>query len=558
MTIFLALVFSPVCLLAQSTVWREIREKLKNTRGEIEHYEEKPAKENREIEHYEESPAKENREIKQYEENPAKENGDSDNYDGIPITAEDQVDTTLESDSGIVAPDTWDNNYDSIQSDTSAYDENTPVSDEVYMDRLSKLPNIIELPYNPTVRRCIELYVERRRELVENMLGLEEVYFPMIEQTLDKYGLPLELKYLVIVESALNPTAFSRAGASGLWQFILSTGRLYGLEVNSLIDERRDPVKSTDAACRHLRDLYDMYGDWNLAIAAYNCGAGNVSKAIRRSGGQRDYWAIYPYLPRETRSYLPFFIAANYIMNYYSYHQLSPVQTSLPLSTDTVMVNRAIHFDQIADVLNIDKETIRALNPQYKKDIIPGNFKPQILKLPTSEAYAFVEKEDEIASYRTDELFPNRAFVESSQPVYRNEKIMHKVARGETVITIARKYGVSIRNVLRWNKLKYNMVPVGRTLVLYVDNGGYSENNSRPRRVTKPVSSDSYAELQKSSSSSGGSSSIEAERYKVKAGDTFYTISRKYPGFSPSDLMKLNNRSNSDLKEGQYIRVPKN
>jgi len=399
------------------------------------------------------------------------------------------------------------------------------------------------------------------------MLGLEAFYFPMIEESLDKYGLPTELKYLVIVESAMNPTAFSRAGASGLWQFISSTGKFYGLEVNSLVDERRDPIKSTDAACRHLRDLFDTYGDWSLAIAAYNCGGGNVSKAIKRAGGIKDYWAIYPYLPRETRSYVPFFIAANYVMNYYAYHQLYPVQTTLPLSTDTVMVNRMIHFDQIADVLRIDKEMIRALNPQYKRDIIPGHFKPQILKLPALQIYAYVEKEDEIASYRTNEFFTNRTYVEGSTAsvttsttgVNRTgERIVHKVARGETVVTIARKYGVSIRNVLRWNRLKYNTVPVGRNLILYVGSGGYSENNSKSKTISKPVSSSSFAELQKSTSSSGGYSSIESVQYKVQPGDSFYTIAQKYPGFSPMDLMRLNNRSNSALKVGQYILVPKN
>jgi len=396
----------------------------------------------------------------------------------------DKAISTQETDSGIVAPETWDTNFTNLLNswyiknytnklNDSGYQESAEVSDSIYIQRLSKLPNIIELPYNETVRKCIELYTDRRRELVEYMLGLEVFYFPMIEETLDKYGLPLELKYLTIVESALNPSALSRAGASGLWQFIISTGKNYGLEINSLVDERRDPIKSTDAACRHLKDLYGVYGDWNLVIAAYNCGAGNVNKAIKRAGGKTDYWAIYPYLPRETRSYVPLFIAANYIMNYYACHQLYPVQTTLPLATDTIMVNQMIHLDQIADVLQIDKEMLKALNPQYKQDIIPGNYQPQILRLPAIQIPAFIEKENEIASYKTDEFFTNRTTVQQSVAINRLEKITHRVRSGETVLSIANKYGVTASSIRRWNRLKSNRVVIGKALILYIDNGGY-------------------------------------------------------------------------------------
>lgn len=489
------------------------------------------------------------------------------------ISNDDRNISTEESDTGLVQPEAWDTNFDNLLNswyvehytnklDHTGYDDNVYASDSVYMDRLSRLPNVIELPYNETVRRCIDLYVERRRSLVEYMLGLEAFYFPMVEELLDKYGLPLELKYLIIVESAMNPVALSRAGASGLWQFMLSTGKIYGLEINSLLDERCDPIKSTDAACRYLKDLYNTYGDWNLAIAAYNCGGGNVNKAIRRSGGKKDYWAIYPYLPKETRSYVPFFIAANYVMNYYSYHQLYPVQTTLPLSTDTVMVNRMIHFDQIAEVLRIDKDVLRALNPQYKRDIIPGNYKPQILKLPSMQAYAYVEKENEIANYRVDELLTNRMYVEEPAAINRMEKITHRVTYGESVITIAHKYGVTIKNVLKWNNLRSNKVTVGKYLVLYVDNGGYMARNpvksyNQPNQP-RPTSS-SVAEK---SSSSGTSTSdyypsVNTVRYKVQQGDSFYTIAQKFPGYSHTDLMRLNNLTRTALKVGQYILVPK-
>jgi len=297
--------------------------------------------------------------------------------------------------------------------------------------------------------------------------------------------------------------------------------------------------------------LYDTFEDWNLAIAAYNCGGGNVIKAIKRAGGKKDYWAIYPYLPRETRSYLPFFIAANYIMNYYAYHQLYPVQTSLPVSTDTVMVNQMIHFDQIADILQTDKEMIRALNPQYKRDIIPGNYHPQILKLPALLAYAFVEKEDEIAAYRADELFTNRAYVPETYRTNRAnrlERTVYKVASGETVLTIADKYGVSARDIRRWNGLKSNYVSVGKNLVLYADNGGYVARNTDTKSNSDPARTQS--------SNANANSSTGTVSYKVKPGESFSTIAQKFPGYKALDLMKLNNTTKSTLVVGQYILVP--
>jgi membrane-bound lytic murein transglycosylase D len=336
---------------------------------------------------------------------------------------------------------------------------------------------------------------------------------------------------------------------------MISTGKIYGLDINSLIDERRDPIKSTDAASRYLKDLYDTYEDWNLAIAAYNCGGGNVNKAIKRAGGKKDYWAIYPYLPRETRSYVPFFIAANYVMNYYACHQLSPVQTSLPLSTDTVMVSQMIHFDQIADILKIDKEMLRALNPQYKRDIIPGNYHPQILKLPAIQAYAFVEKENEIAAYRADELFTNRTYVQGSTASNHREKIFHRVTPGETILTIGNKYGISAKNIRRWNGLRSNSVHVGSRLTLYVDNGGYTTVRNADAKT--PSDSVSTTSVENSSTAGADSSSATTVYYKVRQGDSYSSIAQKFPGCSATDLMKLNNITHSALKVGQYILVPK-
>jgi membrane-bound lytic murein transglycosylase D len=495
-------------------------------------------------------------------------------------------------------PESWDTDLDSLMSswhvkyyvDKNAhpgYSDAVVAGDAVYVERLSKMDNIIELPYNEVVRRCIDLYVDRKRSIVEYMLGLENFYFPMIEQALDANDMPHELKYLTIVESALNPTAVSRAGATGLWQFMLGTGKQYNLEINSLVDERRDPLKATSAACAYLKDLYRIYGDWNLAIAAYNCGPGNVNKAIRRAGGATDYWKIYPYLPKETRTYVPLFIAANYVMNYYASHQLYPVQTNLPIATDTVMVNQSIHFDQIAEVLNMDKELIRALNPQYKRDIVPGNSQPRAIKLPVLQAYAFVEKEDVIANYRKDELFSNRMYVGDNSTA-NLEKLIHKVRKGETIRSIESKYGVSAASIRKWNGLKSSKLVAGKRLTIYVDNGGYAsaptptptpkytaasnnlQQESNTIASTEPAPSGSEvrtaAEIaasymarlnQTSTAQTTSQSNAEYGRYKVQSGDSFYSIAKKFPGYSEKDLMKINQMSSPNLKAGQLIKVPK-
>lgn len=289
----------------------------------------------------------------------------------------------LISDSSIVYPESMTENIGTLlhewQLDLSKSDldctrgANITYHDSVYAKRLYDLPTVMELSYNQVVKNHIEMYAGRRRDQVSYMLALGEYYFPMFEEALDREGMPLELKYLPVIESALNPTAVSRVGATGLWQFMLKTGKGYGLEVNSLVDERRDPYKSTQAAVKYLKDLYTIYGDWNLVIAAYNCGPGNVNKAIARSGGKRDYWEIYNRLPRETRGYVPAFIAANYIMNHYADHNICPAGAyGSELALDTVHVNEEMHFEQIAGVLNMPVSEIKRLNPQYKKDIIPG------------------------------------------------------------------------------------------------------------------------------------------------------------------------------------------
>ena len=295
-------------------------------------------------------------------------------------------------------------NYIDLGKDCSTSTVNPMFSDSVYIDRLSRMPTVMEMPYNEIVRKFIDMYAGRLRNQVAFMLSACNFYMPIFEEALDAYGLPLELKYLPVIESALNPSAVSRAGACGLWQFMLATGKIYGLESNSLVDERRDPIKATWAAAHYLKDMYDIYKDWNLVIAAYNCGPGTINKAIRRSGGKTDYWEIYNYLPKETRGYVPAFIAANYVMTYYCKHNICPMETDIPEATDTVQISRNLHFEQIADICGISLDQIKSLNPQFKKSIIPGESKPQTLRLPINHISAFIDKQDTIYAHRSNEL----------------------------------------------------------------------------------------------------------------------------------------------------------
>jgi membrane-bound lytic murein transglycosylase D len=357
--------------------------------------------------------------------------------------------------------------------------ENKPhgeVSEETYIRRLAAIPSVIEMPYNQVVRKHIERYVYRSRTLVEEMLGMSLYYMPIFEQALEKEGLPLELKYLPIVESALDPNAVSRVGAAGLWQFMVGTGKGLGLEINSLVDERRDPYRSSAMAAKYLKNLYQIYNDWSLAIAAYNCGPGNVNKALHRKGDAGDFWDIYDELPRETRGYVPAFIAANYAMTYYKQHNISPSLASKPLITDTVSVNRRIHFAQIAQVLNIPIEEIRTLNPQYRADVIPGDNHPYTLVLPSQQVYSFIMSEDSIDNYR-DDLYAHREVVEPGGRVSTADEylsgraaladmrtINHKVARGETLASIADKYGMTTGELMSLNNMSNERVRRGDNL----------------------------------------------------------------------------------------------
>ena len=315
--------------------------------------------------------------------------------------------------------------------DCNMKDENPTFTPEEYIERLRRMPTIMEMGYNDIVQRFIDRYMGRLRHSVSFMLGAANFYVPIFEEALEAYQVPLELKYLPVIESALNPKAVSRVGATGLWQFMLGTGKQYGLEVNSLVDERRDPVRASYAAARYLRDLYRIFGDWNLVIAAYNCGPGNINKAIHRSGGLKDYWQLYPYLPAETRGYVPAFIAANYAMTYYCEHNICPMSTRLPLQTDTIVVDRDVHLEQISAVLDLDIEMLRSLNPQYRRDIVPGTTKKYAIRLPMADTGRFIDMQDSIYSYRATELLTKRAVVDvnDDQPTFRSKK---SVRRGRT------------------------------------------------------------------------------------------------------------------------------
>ena len=325
-------------------------------------------------------------------------------------------------------------NYLEDSSDCNMQDVNPTYSREEYIERLGRMPTIMEMVYNDVVQKFIDRYSGRLRHSISYMLGASNFYMPIFEEALELYELPLELKYLPIIESALNPKAVSRVGAGGLWQFMPATGNQYGLQLNSLTDERRDPVKSSHAAARYLKDLYKIFNDWNLVIAAYNCGPENINKAIRRANGEKDYWRIYPYLPRETRGYVPAFIAANYIMTYYSLHNICPMTTRLPAKTDTIMVSRNVHLEQVAEVVGLNIDLLRSLNPQYRRDIVPGASGLCALRLPQTEVGRFLDLEDSVYTYKVDELLNKRSEVEIRDDVptyYGRSKRAYK-KRGKT------------------------------------------------------------------------------------------------------------------------------
>lgn len=341
------------------------------------------------------------------------------------------------------------------------------VSDSLLARRLRSLHTVIPMTYNDVVRSYIRMYLNRMSTRMDVMLTLSEYYHPMFEESLAQYDVPEEIKYLSIVESAMNPQAVSGRGAVGLWQFIYTTGKNYGLEVNSVVDERRDAYKSSDAAAHYLHDLHSIFKDWTLAIAAYNCGPGNINKAIARSGGKRDFWEIYPYLPRETRGYIPAFIAVTYVMNFYPEHGLHPSRVTLPLRTDTIMVERNMLFCHVSQYTGIDIEELRALNPQYRIDLIPGEEGSYPLCLPTQKMNTLIQWADTIFRATEDSLSRTPvtvATVRKAASGSPSNSVYHKVRRGETLSTIARKYGTTIKKIKKQNNLRSDKIREGQRL----------------------------------------------------------------------------------------------
>lgn len=463
-----------------------------------------------------------------------------------------------------------------------ATEPDATVSDAVITKRLKDLPTAIEMPFNQIVRSYIDRYTQKSRAQIAAILGLSLYYMPIFEQALEEQGLPLELKYLPMIESGLNPNAVSKHGAAGLWQFMLGTAKGLGLEVNSLVDERRDPYLASERAASYLKDLYAAYNDWSLAIAAYNCGPGTVNKAIRRAGGDlkgHDFWSIYNYLPEETRGYVPMFIAANYVMNYYPEHNISPVLPVKPLVTDTIHVQERVNFNQISKVLDIPLDELRILNPQFRADVIPGTTETSYtLVLPSQQIHAYLMSENEIRNYEADKYGQREVVQPGDLPAdvvaavdgseaWTTDKgeadvalaaaqgkpsvIVHKVEAGETLASIADKYGVTPAEIKESNNLRRNAVRVGQQLRIATLTPGeasiVAETAPQPKKAT--------ATPAKTTTKSAAATSSKPTTHKIRSGETLSTIARKY-GVTVAQIKAANGMKSDNLQAGKTLTIP--
>ena len=532
--------------------------------------------------------------------------GQDEGHDGVGLSPEDYTAEVSDSLLNIwyahrmASDDTEEFDMDSVR-----FESNVP--DEVYIERLKKMNSFISLPYNDIVKNYIILYSEKMPTKMAHMLGLCQYYMPIFDETFNKHDLPEELKAMAIIESAMNPLAVSRAGAKGMWQFMYATAKMYGLHIDSFVDERMDPFKAADAAARYLHDAYEIFGDWNLAIASYNCGAGNVNKAIRRSGGKRAFWDIWPYLPRETRGYVPAFVGALYAMTYYKEHGIKPEAIEMPIHVDTFKINKQLHLKQVAELTGAPLEELKNLNPQYRHDIIPGNSREYILRLPYTYTNAFIEHEDSVYTHKYDEFF-NPTTIKKIQDGADGERIVYVVKNGDYLGRIASRNRCTVAQIKRWNGLKSNNIRVGQRLVIYRGGGGPSTSSSSSS-TTAAASSSSSSSTQSSAptgtytvksgdtlsgiatrhgvtvnqlkqwngltsnnirvgqklklnssssaSSASASSSGDYSTYTVKSGDSLYSIAKNYSGVSAQDIMNFNGMSSSNIKPGMKIKIPK-
>lgn len=430
-----------------------------------------------------------------------------------------------------------------IENDSSAVNLEFP--DSIYQKRLSSISSFIDLPFNRIVKNFISVYTQKKRDKVEVMIGLTDYYFPIFEEVLDLYQLPQELRFLPMIESALNPKAVSRVGATGLWQFMYGTGRMYKLTINTYIDERRDPIASSHAAARYLRDLYSIYKDWTLVIAAYNCGPGNVNKAIRRAHGKRDYWEIYYYLPRETRGYVPAFIAATYTFYYYRDHKITPQPINYPQTSDTLMIKGMLHLQQVSEVLNVPISLLRDLNPQYKQDIIPAREKQLPIKLPLDLVGQFIDREKEIFAYKDSVFFnPKNAIAPSRYTSsYQHDvppgsvRYIYKVQEGDVLGKIAERYNVSVTQLRSWNNIRRNIIRIGQRLIIYV-----------PERTAQKLGI-------KKSTKTSENLLPDFIYHRVKNGENLWNIAQLYPGVTSSEIKKINNLKSDRVFPGQTLKI---